>query len=140
MAHYLSKIKDKNLGTQLAYMKSRYPQFMAKFVSPNSIKIEGMLRPSPRSCLYEFALKYDLSWKPKMKIISPELVLNAEGRKIPHLYSSGNLCLYRPKYMEFKSSDYLADTIIPWTSLWLYYYELWHTTGEWLGSGEHPNI
>jgi len=22
--------------------------------------------------------------------------------------------------------------------LWLYYYEVWHLTDEWLGGGEHP--
>ena len=30
------------------------------------------------------------------------------------------------------------ETIVPWASLWLYYYEVWHATGEWLGGGEHP--
>ena len=33
----------------------------------------------------------------------------------------------------------IADTIIPWTSEWLFFYELWLATGgEWLGEGEHP--
>jgi hypothetical protein len=32
----------------------------------------------------------------------------------------------------------LADTIIPLASLWLFYYEVWFATGEWLGGGEHP--
>lgn len=49
-----------------------------------------------------------------------------------------NLCLYHPKYREFNGTDFLCDTIIPWTSLWLYYYEVWHLTDEWLGGGEHP--
>jgi hypothetical protein len=32
----------------------------------------------------------------------------------------------------------IATTIIPWLSLWLYYYEVWHATGEWMGGGiEH---
>jgi hypothetical protein len=33
----------------------------------------------------------------------------------------------------------LADTILPWTSEWLFYYELWSVNGyEWLGGGiEH---
>lgn len=138
MAHYFTKSKMKNLGAQLSYMKSRYPQFASKFVSSNAIKIEGSLQPSPRSCLYKFVLKYNSSGVPKIRIVSPELVKNSSGDDIPHLYSSGDLCLYRPKYKEFNVSDYLADTIIPWTSLWLYYYELWHTTGDWLGGGEHP--
>src|SRR5438034_3968094 len=27
----------------------------------------------------------------------------------------------------------------PVACLWLYYYEVWHTTGEWLGGGLHPS-
>ena len=46
------------------------------------------------------------------------------------------ICLYR--YSEFNSSKLLANTIIPWAIEWLYYYELWLATGEWLGGGEHP--
>lgn len=139
MAGYTSRVREKKLSEQIAYMKKKFPQFATKFTSPSSMKVEGALRPSARSCLYEFVLKYKLSDMPNITIVSPKLELNANGEKVPHLYSSGNLCLYRPKYNEFKKSDFLADTIIPWTALWLYYYELWHTTGDWLGGGEHPN-
>ncbi|MBK1439971.1 hypothetical protein JHJ32_08245 [Parapedobacter sp. ISTM3] len=133
-----SKVKDRTLAEQLACMKSKYPQFDAKFISHSSIKVEGTLQPTARSHVYAFVLKYDLTGIPKMRIISPELRMNYKGEKIPHLYPSGNLCLYMPKYREFTKADFLADKIVPWTSLWLYYYELWHATGEWLGGGEHP--
>jgi hypothetical protein len=33
---------------------------------------------------------------------------------------------------------YIHESIVPWTSLWLYYYEIWHATGEWLGGGHDP--
>jgi|SRR5690606_18088879 len=138
MASYTSRIREKKLSEQIAYMKKKFPQFKTKFTSPSSMKVEGSLRPSARSCLYEFVLRYKLSEMPSIIIVSPKLELNANGEKVPHLYSSGHLCLYRPKYNEFKKSDFLANTIIPWTALWLYYYELWHTTGDWLGGGEHP--
>jgi hypothetical protein len=32
----------------------------------------------------------------------------------------------------------IADTIVPWLILWLFYYEIWHVTGEWKGGGVHP--
>jgi hypothetical protein len=32
----------------------------------------------------------------------------------------------------------LAYTVVPWTSEWLVFYELWLITGEWLGGGTHP--
>ena len=138
MKHYQPQVRPRQLGEQVAYMKNKFPQFSSKFSSPSSIKVKGQLRPSARSCSYEFVLKYDLSGIPNIRITAPKLKLNAKGEKIPHLYSTGDLCLYRPIYNEFKTTDFLADTIIPWTSLWLYYYELWHITGDWLGGGEHP--
>ena len=46
------------------------------------------------------------------------------------------ICLYMNS--EFNSSKYLSNTIIPWAIEWLYYYELWLTTGKWLGGGRHP--
>jgi hypothetical protein len=32
----------------------------------------------------------------------------------------------------------IADTIIPWTSEWLFFYELWLASGEWHGGGHDP--
>ena len=32
----------------------------------------------------------------------------------------------------------LAKVIVPWIALWLYYYEVWHATGSWLGRA-HQN-
>jgi hypothetical protein len=29
----------------------------------------------------------------------------------------------------------IAATIVPWLSLWLYYYEVWLATGAWEGGG-----
>jgi hypothetical protein len=34
----------------------------------------------------------------------------------------------------------LAMTVIPWISEWLYFYELWLVTGEWLGGGTHAEL
>jgi hypothetical protein len=53
------------------------------------------------------------------------------------VYSSGDLCLYLPG--EWNESMLLAATILPWTSQWLFYYELWLITGHWMGTGhDHP--
>lgn len=29
-------------------------------------------------------------------------------------------------------------TVVPWTSLWLFYFEDWLDSGEWRGGGMHP--
>jgi hypothetical protein len=102
------------------------------------MKVTGVLQPTSRSSVYRFQLKYNLTDNPKTRIVSPELMKNDKGEKAPHLYPGEYLCLYHPQYGEFKRTDFLYETIIPWTSLWLYYYEVWHLTGEWLGGGEHP--
>ena len=59
---------------------------------------------------------------------------SAPGRHLlPHVYSNGDLRLYLPG--QWNESMLLADTILPWTSQWLLYYELWLITGHWVGSG-----
>jgi len=120
-------------------MRSIHPQFDVNLTTSRTMKVCGILQPTSRSSIYRFELKYNSSNLPKVRIISPTLTMNFKGSDIPHIYKNQNLCLYFPKYREFERADYLSDTIIPWTSLWLYYYEIWHITGEWLGGGMHPN-
>lgn len=127
----------KPIGQQLGAMRSKYSLFKSTIVRQKLI-VKGHLQPTARSNTYCFVLEYSLSMSPRIRIISPKLVRNSKGEKIPHMYSQKYLCLFQPKYKEFKRADLISDTIIPWASLWLYYYELWHLTGNWLGGGEHP--
>jgi hypothetical protein len=131
-------IRDKTIAEQVFSMRSMYPHFTTAFTSYNSMKVIGVLQPTSRSGTYQFTLKYNLADQPKTKIVSPILLKNAKGEEPPHLYPGENLCLYHPQYREFNRTDFLSETIIPWTSLWLYYYEVWLLTSEWLGGGEHP--
>jgi len=131
-------VRDKTIAEQLSAIRIKYPQFETCFTSHTGLKVTGVLQPTSRSVTYDFVLKYNLVDSPKIKIVSPELKRNENGEEAEHLYPNGYLCLYQPKYREFTRTDLLTDTIIPWTSLWLYHYEVWHLTGEWLGGGEHP--
>lgn len=70
-------------------------------------------------------------------VVNPKIELYENNRRVPHMYSDGSLCLYYPKYNEWNYTDSWAETLIPWTSLWLFYYEIWIETGEWLGGGIH---
>ena len=132
------KVRNKSIAEQVASIRKKYPQFTTSFSSPSSMKVIGVLQPTSRSATYNFVLKYNLTDYPKTKIISPVLQKNSKGEEIPHLYPGQNLCLYQPRYYEFSRKEFLCDTVIPWTSLWLYYYEVWHLTDVWLGGGEHP--
>ncbi len=131
------KVKILNVAQQAAGIRSKFPLFEVD-ISRNSMIINGFIKPTARSCSYGVKIEYTIKKQPVITVTNPLLVRNDENEKIPHMYNQKTLCLYRPKYGEFQYSDYLSNTIIPWTSLWLYHYETWHITGEWKGGGEHP--
>ncbi len=87
---------------------------------------------------YQVKIHYELGAPPKVWVLSPPLERRPDGEPIPHVYEGPRPCLYLPGSGEWRPDRYIADTIVPWTSLWLYYYEVWHATGEWLGGGVHP--
>jgi hypothetical protein len=41
--------------------------------------------------------------------------------------------LYYPKDNSYDGRTFIADTIIPWTAEWLYFYEKWLEDGIWWG-------
>ena len=71
-------------------------------------------------------------------MLSPKLEAQDDNDRIPHMYRQERLCLYLPNNGEWAPSKPIATTIVPWTAVWLYYYEVWRATGEWLGGGEEP--
>lgn len=135
------KIKNllsaKTVVQQANAIKSKYPKFSVYFDAVH-LKAIGKIQPTSRSQIYTVEIVYRLYKFPEIKILEPKLIRNFKDEKIPHMYFQKTLCLFMPKYREFKRTDFISDTIIPWTSLWLYHYEIWHSTGEWLGGGEHP--
>ena len=50
-------------------------------------------------------------------------------------YAPDRPCLFYPAGREWRSDMKIATSIVPWLSLWLYYYEVWLATGEWEGGG-----
>ena len=57
------------------------------------------------------------------------------GGKIPHTYGPAEPCLFYPSRASWRSDMKLSQTIIPWLSLWLTFYEMWRATGKWHGGG-----
>ena len=72
---------------------------------------------------------------PKVQVVSPLLLSRAPEESIPHRYSDGSLCLHYPKSREWRMDSRLDLTIIPWTVLWLFFYERWLEGDPWLGGG-----
>ena len=98
----------------------------------------GALRPSPLSRTYQVRVDYRLGRLPAVRVISPELQ-KRNRESIPHVYPDGRLCLYMPKRKEWTPQMPIAETLLPWASLWLFHYENWHASGVWEGGGEHPD-
>lgn len=126
-----------SVAIQAHHLKQRFPESVARTYCNSKLSWFGRLQPSILSRAYEIRMDYRINERPDVRIVAPVLQKHNQ-LSIPHLFSDGTLCLFRYKYYEFDGSLIIADTIIPWTSLWLYYYEIWLFSGEWLGLGEHP--
>ena len=103
-------------------------------VQRNKLRWDMQLQPAPLSVVYDVRLLYTLERGPKLFVRSPDLIQPGND-PIPHRYGDGSLCLYLPNSGEWDRSMSLAETIIPWASEWLYFYEIWLGTGEWCGGG-----
>lgn len=120
------------LKNQFEHVKYRYDYKTKEF------SIFMKLTPTDNSMVYTVEILCTVGrTKVEVFVRNPDIDKMADGKKIPHRYSNKSLCLFYPYYEEWKYSEKWADTIVPWTCLWLYYFELWVATGEWLGGGKH---
>jgi hypothetical protein len=103
-------------------------------VKRNRLRWDMQIQPTPLSAAYDVRLHYTLERGPRVFVRSPDLLQPGED-PIPHRYGDGSLCLYLPGTGEWDRSMPLAETIIPWTAEWLYFYEIWLGTGQWCGGG-----
>jgi hypothetical protein len=140
-SRFYPKIAPLAVRAQIARMHILYPGLQRVSWKLGVVVWEGSLMPTDVSAMYRVSISYRLRDAPKVFVATPQLRRNWNGQKIPHRYADGSLCLYYPEYGEWTSSMFIAETIVPWTALWLYHYEVWHSTGEWLGGGiEHSNL
>jgi len=94
----------------------------------------GLVQPYVLSREYRVRIEYDVGL-PRVWIEDPPLMPREEGGRIPHVFPGPRPCLFYPPNREWIPSMLIADTIVPWLMAWLYFYEIWHATGEWLGGG-----
>jgi hypothetical protein len=97
-------------------------------------------RPSPLSRLYGLRIEYGQHGSPDVFVDAPDLHALAGGRRLPHVYSQRpvELCLHLPEAFEWTRSDRLDLTVVPWSALWLFYFEEWLWSDDWKGGGVHP--
>jgi hypothetical protein len=119
---------------QKAWFRTRYPGFRCTLEGGQFIA-QGQLQPSPVAAVYDVIVEYRVGKWPKAFVPGDQLQPLELGGKIPHTYSPTEPCLFYPSAESWRSDMRLADTIVPWLSLWLEYYEMWRATGEWYGGG-----
>lgn len=130
--------KPINIINQVWNIRSCYPNFKVTHNRNKCVAI-GMLQPTVSSTSYKVKIEYKFRDSPKVYVLSPPLLPYSKGVKIPHMYGPNRPCIYLPKSGQWGNDRLLARTIIPWLSLWLFYYEVWFITGgDWLGGGLHP--
>ena len=93
----------------------------------------GSLQPTPTSRAYSVVIYYEAGHRPKAFVRN--LRGRADGDRIPHIYAPDQPCLFYPQGTDWRPDMKIATTIVPWLSLWLYYYEVWLATGSWEGGG-----
>lgn len=109
-----------------------------KTIKHDKVELILSIKPTTNSKKYKVKLIAKKNSKiVNIFVVDPKVTLYENNKKVPHLYSNGSLCLFYPKFNEWNYNDLWSETLIPWTSLWLYYYEVWQETGEWLGGGIH---
>lgn len=132
------KPKIISLVQQANMIEMIYPNLNYEITSKGELIINGIIKPSILSREYTIKISYIIGNLPIVEIINPKL--DECSSKLPHVYKDNNLCLFYPRNKEWTKYDYIADKIVPWISLWLYFYEVWKITGEWEGGGKHPEL
>ncbi len=115
-------------------LHGRFPKAKTK-LTPTRFTWTGTLQPTELSRVYTVRIALDAGRYPKVRVIDPVLETRP-GESIPHLFADGSLCLHLED--EWNSTILMVDSTVPWTSEWLFNYEIWMGTGTWYGGGEWP--
>lgn len=126
------------IPVQIRFLNEEFPNGEVKSHDLRHLRWEMEIVPSPNSSAYRIRIDYTIGASPKVFVINPAVLKKAEGATVlPHVFDTEKqqLCLFYSKIGEWDASMLLSRSIVPWASEWLYFYELWVITGEWLGEG-----
>ncbi len=137
MATPIERIRTIGVHEQLAMMLLVHPEFRCT-IRRGVLVCRGAIKPTALNRTYRVRIEYRARRAPVSFVEDPPLRRRRPDERIPHTYERDRPCLYFPGVNEWRSDKRIAHTIIPWLSEWLFYYEVWRATGEWLGGGIHP--
>ncbi len=125
---------------QLLHLRNNPLCAGAGVLGPNALEWTFPATPSPLGRDYTAQLSFSEGKPAQVIVVAPDLVALAEGKPLPHVYSENpvRLCLFLPRTLEWQPWMRFDETLVPWTTLWLYFFEDWLATGEWHGGGMHP--
>lgn len=123
-----------NLGLQAASLKRWYPHGET-VLRARLLTWKGTLIPSELSATYEILVVLEDGHDPLVYVVDPPFRFWGD-EPLPHVFPHQTLCLFLDN--EWGPWAPLADSILPWTAEWLWFYEVWAATGEWAGGGVHP--
>lgn len=129
---FKKKSSDLSIPLQVTGLRSRFPDSKISF-TPKTLEWIGKIKPTPLSRIYTVKINYTLGSRPAVLVLEPELEARP-GEKLPHVFKGDRLCLFEKLYVEWSGAMLVADSIVPWSSAWLAYYEIWKATGFWSGS------
>lgn len=118
------------LALQAIALRQYFPGSTIR-LSPRGLTWHGTVVPSPTSRSYQLGLIARAErTRPDVHVIAPQLQPDDSGR-LPHVWDDGSLCLCGRG--EWQCNDLYVDTVIPWASEWLFFYEIWKATAIWMG-------
>lgn len=133
------KKQEISLMIQALRLQSYFPD--SKYsIRLNTLVWKGHIQPTCLSPKYLIKVVYQREKHPNVYVLAPKPLTLAKGKtRLKHVYNTEkqHLCIYYKRAKEWNESQFIADTIIPWTSEWLLHYEIWVATGIWYGGGIH---
>ena len=117
-----------SIGVQNLHIRKRFPSF--RLIRVGTPHWKGKLDAEFDS--YDVRIIPREQRSPKVFVMNPKPV-----EKAKHVYADGSLCLFYPPDRSWTDRSLIAETTIPWTAEWLFFYEVWLKTGKWLGGGVH---
>ena len=113
-------------------MARLFPVYKAR-LGKDRLSFIGNIAPFGCADTYRVHIDYRMRSRPSVWVLTPPLHSIGDGIAIPHTFSDGSLCLHIPG--QWQSDMTIAEYIVPWIAEWLFYYEVWLATGEWIGGG-----
>lgn len=125
---------------QLNRLLYDFPESKGRMTSGTSFVWKYILHPCESSDFYNIEIRYDDAWPCPRVYIKTPLALHPDAKELPHVFDGKKQQICLNFTGEWNKTRAISSYYVPWASEWLFYYETWVITGEWLGGGIHNGI